>query len=392
MFNRKSSDPSAFRVNGHDPSETAEELTRQSAAGYTCVEMTRRIGGMRMTFAQAAPDEPICLYEAIPWEKFWQPAGWDFFKSEKHHYYISRPLPPGTIVEDAAYGEEEFAEEQAWLAEHAARGFQLVAVRDNSYYFVPADPAELTYTVVDGGFPFSGARPLTPPPTEPDEHGCYFIDMENTGRAYFADAPSPLPPRTGTFMDADTCRAHFNSQYNRYEKGCKIFIVGVAIALWVIALGLAAFRPADLAVAAFLAVMGLINFGARFLVVRFLRRDLQKILDRLSPDGELPKAPPKAFGFPKKPSASPIPASDEAARLAGFRSSRRAYGLLALLCLGGACTSLCDLIGNQSADWFDKIKMIIAFLVFAAVFLLFIIRYTSISRKMREMSQSKKNE
>ncbi len=362
--------------------EIARDLTRRSAEGLACTDRRRRSGVTTLTFAPA-PDEPMRLFATLQWDRFWKPVGWDFAFSDKEACYISRPLPSGTVTATGTYAEEDFEEEQALLADHAARGLRLVAVRGDTYYFVPAEPAAIAYTVAENPSAFGYQALLTPPAAEPDEHGRYFLCMNETGRCYFADVPSPLPPREGDFLDYDGFCDGLADHYRDAERTIGIiFGLGLGLALLLAVADLLS-RSRALVPSGLLLVSAILFGALLFGLIRMLRREHRRILAGITSEADYPTTPPPVS---KKARPAALPATDACTHLRTLKRQRLIQGVWATFSIGVFLFTvyclLTDSLG-ENIDLLDAIILLVAlpFSTFGAVS-----RFRSLSRKIREMT------
>ncbi len=188
-----------------------QTLNQAAAKRQTCVSIAESGNKTTLTLRTLPPDEPPRLWYAVPWLHFNQPKGWDYVGHTNRFAFYSRPLPAGTTAETRRGG--SYPELAAWLGEMAAKGTHLVAAYGDTYYFVPAAPAAVRYTVGDLGLNSraftADRRELTAQcnATEPDAAGWYFVTYSDT-LAIFADRPGlapagkeiPVPPELCAVM------------------------------------------------------------------------------------------------------------------------------------------------------------------------------------------------
>ncbi len=365
--------------------DAARELTTRSAVGFVCTDLRSRLDGVLLTFAPAPADEPMRLYEAIQVEKFWHPVGWDFAFFHKTACYFSRPLPPGTVAEEASFVEEEYAEEQAFLAAHAANGQRLIAVRGKTYYFAPAVPATVTYTVIDRGFFSAYVSPLLPPATELDEHGRYFITLGEGGRVYLSDAPSPLPARDGIPPDYTAFTAAVERHTRRLGRTmggiCGFFI---AAALVICLLAALFFQSALPVVGVFAGGMAALSLLLGVVMRTLITREQDRLFTLIPSAADYPRVPPS-----KKPVDVPVaPLATPALRRSTLNRRRLLY---AVLSLGSAVLFAVLLIAllrdGLASTLFDDPESLLLLPTAPVSAIVFALRFLSISRKLRTMRE-----
>ncbi len=391
---RNQTTPDTRRIRHSDPNALADELTRLSAEGWVCTDIRYRRGAPEATLAPAPDGEPYRLFHGIPWNRFWQPEGWDYaFSDGVSHYYITYPLPLGTVAEAANFAAEEaFAEEQDFLSDHARRGLHLIAVRGSIDFFLPAEPADLHYTVIEGRLTASRDHALIPPATTPDEEGHYFFTFGDSGRAYFADAPSKLPPREGHFPDHAAWRAAFNEYHRGTLRMFRTVFGGIGLVA-AIAFSLLDFfeqkrfswKDFGISMAVSAGLLALV-FA---IVTLILRRSHQKTLSRIQSEADYPRVPPN----PKPRNTPAVPAADEHSRIRALQYRRLTYGLVVLLLTVVMLFSLHTILtfpnGTDGATLVESVVALL-FAPFALVF--FAVRFVSLSRKLRSMRTEKKTD
>ncbi len=374
----------SFRIHRATPRAMAGELTRRSAEGYVCTELRTCPLGVRATLMPAPADEPMRLFEAIPWTSFWQPEGWDHAYSIRTHGFISRPLPAGTVVETATYRDQDAATEQAWLTAHAARGLQLIAIREKTYYFAPADPAEVTYTVVAGDGSPHRTRPLVPPSTIPDTKGRYYIDRSEKGRTYYASMPAPLPPREGGRMDYRDYRLAQAACRSRHEGPVAILALVTACLLLVCCVIMSLLFPSEISIY----LLGLcmsFGMGSGGLALLYTVRRERALLSRLKLIGEIPKTPPLRVRHLPKRSVLTAPDGDAATRLSGLLRLRLDYATIATVLGAFALAVFHVSLFDESLGLLSRLERLVTVVIFLIGAIVFLSRIRILSRDLRTL-------
>ncbi len=388
MF-RRNTNPDTLR--NQNPVELAIELTHKSVEGFACTDIRSRRGTVEATLAPAPVGEPYRLYRAIPWNRFWQPDGWDYaFSDGTSHYYISYPLPAGTVAERSDFtAEENFAEEQAFLADHARNGLHLVAMQEDIYFFLPAEPTETNYTVAESRRPLlTGTDNWLPPATEPDTEGRYFLTFGIGNRAYFADSPSRLSPRVGQFPDYDTFRTAFDEYHSGSLRKFWTILAGSGMVGSILFILLTFFEDSrsfswkgmGVSLAVLAGLLALIFLIGTLCIRHRDRQTLARIQSEVDYPRTLPSQTPRDIPA--------IPDADEASRLRALKNRCIMHGLTALFLTVVFVMTLYTFFFNpDTMDNLTWVDGIIALLCAPFAIVCFAARFFSLFRKIRSMKK-----
>ncbi len=293
--------PKTLAVRLH-PSHTAR-LTRilneQAAAGMTCVSLTNSFNKVTLELEPTAPDAPLHLWLAVPWEAFYQPTGWDYALHSDRYVLYTRPLPAGTVTErpQSSLRKRLFAEEAVtaeWLTEQARVGKQFVAMWQGMGYFVPAAPAEVAYTLTppnpDDPHAVTGASDI-----EANNDGLFFIAATDTADI-FADHPGQVPPHHGEKVPYDLWKPAMRKArlaYNRTMRRVMMFLLSMIVVIPLIGF-LCGFSEKEITMMLFLGafVMGIAVLLVIVALRLYQKSDAGRLLDTCHSPKQYPRHPP----------------------------------------------------------------------------------------------------
>ncbi len=265
-------------------------LNDRAPDGMTCTAVTRRRFKTVLTFETAPADAPLCIWQTVPWGNFCQPAGWDYALADDTNVYYTRPLPPGTVAVCRTFGPNDTASVAAFLTEQAAAGLHLVAAWRDLFYFTPAPPASLCYTVTH-------APPNDPAvlhdtmmlcnAVRPDAANRYFIAC-NGSLVIHSDTPGLAPAHEGRRVPFDLCRDRIPQSWRPVFGRLLVMILGLAgltLTMFAVLFLLPSLDESTRGLATLLLLAGMvIPLVGTPVLAWLLRTGAHKAAARLSPD------------------------------------------------------------------------------------------------------------